>query len=164
MNPYFRERLEEYLAGDLGGHERKEFERRLAADAGAAELFAELQRSAQLFETLRLEESEEEEIELDGGFYARVNQRIEAERQVPFWPAFLQPAMVRKLAFGTLMWLFALGAVTFYSDASGGIREQHLANHILAEQPPSGDYWVRMGSDLERNRTSMLAVMMASGE
>jgi len=162
MDRYIRERLEEYLAGDLGGHERADFERRLADDARAAKLLDELQNSAQLFDTLRLDESEE--VELDGGFYARVNQRIEAERQVPFWPAFLQPAMVRKLAFGTLMWLFALGAVTFYSDAAGGVREQHLANHILAEQPPSEDYWVRMGSDLESNRRSMFAVMMASGE
>jgi anti-sigma factor RsiW len=162
MDAFIKNRLEAYLAGDLVGREKDEVERRLAADADAARLIAEFERTSELFETLRI--GEDEAVGLDPSFYARVNQRIEAERLVPFWPAFLQPATVRRLAFGTLMWLFALGAVTLYSDATSGVREQHLANHILAEQPPSGDYWVRMGSDLERNRSSMLAVMMASGE
>ena len=98
------------------------------------------------------------------GFYARVLQRIDRQQEEPFWVFFLQPLFVRRLAFGSLMWLALVGSyVISFGDASEEAGRR-LAGSVLTEQSVADYYRVRLGNDLEQNRDSMLAVVMTAGE
>ena len=160
MDRFLQDRLEDYLSGALAGKELAEFETRLSRDAASASEIALFVESRALFEAIRLDAGEA--AAPAPGFSARVNQAIEAERQTPFWAVFLQPFMVRRLAFAALMWMFVLGSASLFTDTT--TRKNHqLADLILSEQPPA-NYHVRMGPDIDRNRASMLAVMMRPGD
>ena len=56
-----------------------------------------------------------------------------------------------------------LGSVAVFRDDSTA-RSTRLADMILDQQPPTEQFYVRMGPDLEQNRASMLAVMMNPAE
>ena len=156
MNEFLRDHLEDYLSGTLSGKRKAEVDAYLAANPQAAEEITLYADSASLFQELRVEPGE---AELGPEFYARVMQRIDEERSVPFWSVFLQPAYVRQLAFGCLLWFALLGAyVTMFDAAQPG---PQLAESIVTEQPPP-EYNVRMGTDLAKNRGSMLAVLISA--
>jgi hypothetical protein len=98
------------------------------------------------------------------GFYARVLQCIDREQVEPFWAFFLQPMFVRRLAFGSLVWLALVGSyVVSFSNPSEEIGRR-LAEAVSTDQPASDYYRVRLGNKLEQNRVSMLAVVVASGD
>ena len=160
MDPFLKDRIEEYLSGELAARDLAEFEARLERDpAGAAEIAAMLDGHV-LFAAIRV--SPEDTPIPAPGFYARVNRLIEEERKTPFWEVFLQPFMLRRLAFAALMWMFMLGSAALFTDTTTRTNTE-LADLILSEQPPA-NYHVRMGPDIDRNRASMLAVMMAPGD
>lgn len=160
MDPFLQDRLEEYLSGELAGPELAEFEARLERDSGSAAEIVQFTETCALFDAIRVDPSEM--IAPAPGFYARVNRLIESERETPFWEVFLQPFMLRRLAFAALMWMFVLGSATLVTDTTTRSNTQ-LADLILSEQPPA-NYHVRMGADIDQNRDSMLAVMMTPGE
>lgn len=160
MDPFLQDRLEEYLSGELAGPELAEFEARLERDSGSAAEIVQFTETCALFDAIRVDPSEM--IAPAPGFYARVNRLIEFERETPFWEVFLQPFMLRRLAFAALMWMFVLGSATLVTDTTTRSNTQ-LADLILSEQPPA-NYHVRMGADIDQNRDSMLAVMMTPGE
>jgi len=159
MDPYVTEHLEAFLSGQLAGARRREFATRLERDPSAAKLVADFVETTALFQALRPEGL----VGPAPGFYLRVRARIDEERQTPFWMVFLEPFMMRRLAFASLMWLFLLGSVTLVSDLSKQ-PDTKLADMMLSEDPPTEHFNVRLGADLDQNRTSMLAVMMASGD
>lgn len=155
MDSFVKDHLEDYLAGRLTGEKLRNFEKRLEHDDSAAVELQQFEDTAELFAAIRLDE----EADPAPGFYYRVAARIEEEQEEPFWMAFLQPFMVRRLAFAALMWLFVLGSVSVFHDESTA-RSTQLADMILEQQPPSDQFYVRMGPDLDQNRASMLAVML----
>ena len=160
MDRFLKDRLEEYLSGELAGNELAEFEARLGRDETSAAELALFAENRQLFDSIRVSSSEM--IAPSPGFYARVNQVIESEKETPFWEVFLQPFMVRRLAFAALMWMMVLGSAVVFTDQTTRANTE-LADLILSEQPPA-NYHVRMGPDIEQNRASMLALMMTPGE
>ena len=160
MDRILKDRVEEYLSGELAGDDLVAFEAALERDAaGAAEIAAMLDTHS-LFEAIRVD-AQEAPVPAPG-FYARVNRVIEEEKSTPFWEVFLQPFLLRRLAFAALMWMFMLGSAFLFTDTTTRTNTA-LADLILSEQPPA-NYYVRMGPDIDRNRASMLAVMMAPGE
>lgn len=157
MTPFVEQHLEEYLGGELSEADLERFERELAADPEATEVLAAFASTQELFEAVRAPEG----VEPAPGFYARLAARIDEERSTPFWAAFLQPLLVRRMAFAALMWMLLLGSAALVSDHSTE-RSVELADTILELQPPTEHFYVRMGSDLERNRNSMLQAMLVS--
>ena len=157
MREFVRDQLEDYLSGTLPSAEQAKIEAYLKENPAEAEELALFKESAELLKDLRL--PEDEILEPEPAFYARVLQQIESEREIPFWAVFLQPAFGRRLAFGSLMWLALLGGyiVTFGGPAEEAT--QHIAQRLLTE-PPSADYELRLSPDLERNRNHMLAGMI----
>jgi anti-sigma factor RsiW len=158
MDAFLKENLEDHLSGTLREGDRAAVNAYLAAHPEAAEEWSLYLESASLFQVLRVDP---EEAGPDAGFYARVMQRVEQERRVPFWSVFLQPSFVRQLVFACLMWFAMLGAyVTVFGagDSSPQIAESILTEESLPE------YNVRMGADLAENRNSMLAVLMTAGD
>ena len=160
MDEFVKENLEAYLEGGLSGRDLERFEARLVEDPAALEVVEAFQRSSQLFAAFRLDEP----MSPSPGFYARVDQAIQAEKTTPFSMVFFQPFMLRRLVFASLMWLFALGTISVLTDDS--TRHSHdLAEMVLHEQPETEQYLnVRLGPNLEQNRDSMLSVVMASAE
>lgn len=160
MDSFLQERLEVYLAGRLSEQDLAEFERRLAADSAADEEMTAFRATADLFAEFKVDTSED--MEPAPGFYYRVMERVEAEQGESVWSLFLQPFVVRRFAFAALMWLLMLGSVAVLHDDTTSQSVQ-LADSILKQQPPEQIY-VRLGPDLQQNRDSMLAVLIASAD
>jgi len=157
MTPFMQEHLEEYLSGELSEADLERFEREASEDPAAAEAIAAFSDTRELFDAVRAPEG----VEPAPGFYSRLSARIDEERQTPFWAAFLQPFFVRRVAFAALMWMFLLGSAALLTDDTTE-RSMQLADTILEQQPPTDNFYVRMGSDLERNRNTMLHEMLVA--
>ena len=157
MKDFVRDQLEDYLSGALHSQGQAKLEAFLRENPAEVEELTLFEESAELLKELRL--PEDEILEPEPTFYARVMQQVESEREIPFWAVFLQPAFGRRLAFGSLMWLALLGGyvVTFGGPAEDAT--QHIAERLLTE-PPSANYELRLSADLHRNRNLMLAGMM----
>ena len=158
MHDLVRENLEDYLAGTLDEAKKAEIDALLAANPQAAQELALYQESSLLFQELRVST---EEAEQEPGFYARVMERVEQEQRVPFWAVFLQPLFARQLVFACLMCFALLGA--YVAVFGSNQPSPYIAESILTERPLP-EYNVRLGADLDRNRESMLATLVAMGD
>ena len=160
MDPFVKDRLEDYLSGDLPDADLERFEAKLSEDPETAAEVARLTETSSLFEAIRVEPGE---VELSGDFFAHVQQKIDAERDIPFWAVFSEAFVLKRMAFGALMWLFALGGLTLASDSTTA-RNTELADMILRDQPAVQAFQARMTSNLEQNREFMLSVVLAPEE
>jgi anti-sigma factor RsiW len=162
MDAFLRDILEDYLSGNLSRTRKADLEAHLARHPEAAEQLELFRRTSSWLVELRAPEGEPQSPE--PGFYARVLQRIDREQVEPFWAFFLQPMFVRRLAFGSLVWLALVGSyVVSFSNPSEELGRR-LAEAVLTDQPASDYYRVRLGNNLEQNRDSMLAVVVTSGD
>lgn len=155
MDQFIKERLEGYLAGTLVTREQEKLELYLNQHPeDAAELKTYLE-SSKWFEDIRAPEN----IAPEKDFYAQVMQRVEQQKAVPFWAFFLQPGFATRLALGGLMWLALLGGYVANQGSSTTESGSIMAAGILSRpKPPEFD--IRLGSDVHRNRGSMLAVLL----
>ena len=160
MNEILRENLEALLSGDLTETERTRLEQHFNSNAADREEFEAFRETSLLLRELRPQDGAE--WEPDPGFYSRVSQRIDRERTVPFWQVFLEPMIARRLAFAGLMWLLLLGTYTVAYNGVALESNPHTIEAMLMSRP--SNYNVRLGADLERNRNSMLAVVMRAGK
>ena len=161
MDRFLIANLEGYLSNQLGESLRREFERRLAADARARAEIAEMAGISKLFQSLDLDC--ETGLGPAPGFHACVLRRIEELRKPGFWDILVQPLVMRRVAFAACAWLLMLASAGMY-QASAKSSPEDIAQAILARPPESPDYCnVRLGSDIDMNRSSMLAVVMVSG-
>ncbi len=87
--------LEEYLAGNSGGPRLAAIEQHLAGCASCRQAVEAMQKQQQVLRSLR----SPREMAPAPGFYARVMDRIEAQRALSIWSIFLQPAFSRRLSF-----------------------------------------------------------------
>jgi anti-sigma factor RsiW len=162
MDAFLRDILEDYLSGNLSRTRKADLEAHLARHPEAAEQLELFRRTSSWLVELRAPEGEPQSPE--PGFYARVLQCIDREQVEPFWAFFLQPMFVRRLAFGSLVWLALVGSyVVSFSNPSEELGRR-LAEAVLTDQPASDYYRVRLGNNLEQNRDSMLAVVVTSGD
>lgn len=161
MHKFLIDNLEGYLSGQLGEPKRREFEGRLAKSAKDREAVEQMAAVSGLFESLDL--PKRASIGPSPGFHARVLDTIETERQPPFWDLFLRPIVVQRAALAACAWLLVLFSATLYqSSAQASVKD--IACTILAQPPESADYCnVRLGCDIDMNRSSMLAAVMESG-
>jgi anti-sigma factor RsiW len=160
MEPFLRDILEEYLAGHLTPSQKAQVEDYLVKHPAEVEELEQFQQISFLLAELRLPQGKP--VEPEAGFYARVLQCIDAQREEPFWMFFLRPVFVRRLAFASLMWLAAVGAyVVSFNDFSGDANRR-MAEAVLTDRLATDYYRVRLGTDLQQNRDSMLAVVMTS--
>jgi anti-sigma factor RsiW len=162
MDSLVRELLEEYLAGTLRGARKTQLETHLAKNPKAAVELEQYEQASALLAALRL--PEDELVAPEPGFYARVMQCVEQQRESPFWMLFLEPLFIRRLAFASLMWFALMGTYVASFEAPSGDANARIAESMLVSQPPSEYYRVRFGTNLEQNRNSMLAVVMTSGD
>lgn len=111
MDRRIEDSLEKYLSGSLDVREKPEFEAALAeADEETRATVARFERHSHWIRSLRPAEPAEPA----PGFYARVMERIEAQKPVSIWAALVEPVFFRRLAFASMA-LFCLMAVALFT-------------------------------------------------
>ena len=161
MDKYVVENLEAYLAGQLGDQHRREFEERLAQSPKDREVVEQMAGISGLF--CSFDVPVETGLGPSPGFHRQVLRNIEAERQPPFWDVFFQPLIARRIVVAACAWLMVLFGTTAY-QAAAEPQVENIAQSVLAEPPESADYCnVRLGCDIDLNRSTMLAAVMYSG-
>ena len=158
MDQFLKDNLETYLSGGLDERQKVEWDAYLAAHPAAAQQVALHEETASMLRELR---PPEDNWSGAPGFYDRLAERIEEQRRIPFWSVFLQPPFGRRLAFASLMWLALLGSYFAFTDPADS--QKRVAEAILVERP-SPVFEVRLGADLNENRSSMLATLISPGE
>lgn len=125
------EGLEEYLAGEARGARLAAIEQHLEGCAACREDMAALRAQQQLLRELRSPA-------VAGpapGFYARVMERIEAQRASSIWSIFLQPAFSRRLSYATLALLVVLSAAVWSGGSEALVDEGNPMVVIATELP-----------------------------
>ncbi len=161
MDKFLVENLEAYLAGQLGEHDRRQFEEcleRRPRDRESVERMANISGMFCSFDV-----PADAGIGPRAGFHQRVLGDIESKRSPQLWDILLQPLVLRRVAVVACGWLFVLFAANSY-QASAHPSVDQIAQTVLAQPPESADYCnVRLGCDIDLNRSSMLAAVMESG-
>ena len=161
MDKYLVENLEAYLADQLGDQSRREFEERLARSPKDREVIEQMAGISGLF--CSFDVPADTGLGPSPGFHRQVLRNIEAERQPSFWDIFFQPLIARRIVFAACTWLMVLFGATAY-QAAAQPQVENIAQSVLAEPPESADYCnVRLGCDIDLNRSTMLAAVMYSG-
>lgn len=100
------EGLEEYLQNGAARRPLPAFEAHLAVCPECREEVAALKEQSVLLRKLRAPR----EMEIPVGFYARVMDRIDAQRSTSFWSVFLEPSFSRRLAWSSLALILLCGS------------------------------------------------------
>jgi len=164
MHSPLREHLEGYLSGALRPAQQSELETHVAGCSGCRSELAALEGSARELRALRAP------ADLDAGpapgFFLRVMQSIEEQRQVPFWTLLVDPAFGRRLVFACLLVLAVLGG--YVASAVDPIERQHAPETVLAcagpNCAPSPLPATRLGPNLNRNRSAVLVTLAANSD
>ena len=84
------------------------------------------------------------------GFYARVMERVEQQRNSSIWSAFLDQQFSRRLAYASLLLLFLLSASIFWSDPPQAEIAMDPANAMVETHES------HVGEDPEQDRNAVL--------
>jgi hypothetical protein len=106
MHSLIEEGLEDFLAG-TACRERVRIEAHLNECAQCRKEVEAIKELSALFATLRSDDPPTP----PPGFYARVSNRIELDRPVPFWSGVLEPVFGKRMALASLLVLATLGTV-----------------------------------------------------
>lgn len=133
MNRQIEDNLEAYLSGSLSAAGLTDFERALeGSDAALRQTIARMEKQSRL---MRSALRPPEQMDPGAGFYARVMDRIEAQRaSSPFWAGLIEPLFFKRLvvASATLMLLLGLTLFTGSVDDNLYATPPHL---IMAAEP-----------------------------
>lgn len=161
MDKFLITNLEGYLTGQLGEPNRRDFEDRLEKSPEDRAAIERMAHVSGLFGSFDL--PAQDGVGPSPGFHVRVLDQIDRQRQPPFWDLFLRPLVMRRVALASCAWLFLLFSANSYQTLAQPSVED-IAQTILAQPPESADYCnVRLGCDIDMNRSSMLAAVMVSG-
>ncbi len=181
MHGFLKDNLEDYLQGRLSERDRARFESCMAEspeDCTAIDSMRSISASFRAFDL-----PEDASPAPSPGFYSGVMSQIAEESDQPMWNLFLDRRVMKRVAYASCAWLLLLGSTGFYqysvqmSDplqllrptsnyvrASQASTTRDYMGMILRSSPESENYCnVRLGSDLETNRSLMLAAVMVSG-
>ena len=125
MHQPIQDNLEDYLSGRLSGERLSAFEAQLRASAEDRAMVETCARQAKALRTLKTD------VEPSAGFYARVMERIEAQRGVSLWSLFLEPVFGKRLAFGALALFVLLSGVAFTSASDNAAVASTLPEQVL---------------------------------
>jgi hypothetical protein len=113
---------------------------------------SQIEEQARLFHSLRAPEP----VDPPQGFYARVLDRIESQRNNSIWGVFLEPVFFRRLAYSTAVLTLLLGVFLFTSPKEGAIATTMPEQILVEEAPPAAEL-----VDLEQDRNTVF-VQLAS--
>ena len=161
MDRFLLSNLEDYLSGHLGKTTRREFESRMERDPKARDQITRMTAISGMFGSFDI--PQDDRLGPSPGFCGKVLRTIETDRKLEFWDYLFQPLIIRRVAMASCAWLLVLFSANA-SESRNQPSTEHIAQTILAEPPESADYCnVRLGCDIDMNRSSMLAAVMESG-
>lgn len=161
MDRFLLSNLEGYLSGHLGESKRRQFENCLETDPKARREIARMAEISKMFGSFDI--PHKDSLGPSPGFCGKVLRKIEADRKPQFWDFLLQPLVIRRVAMASCAWLLFVFSANAYDLFNQPSTEQ-IAQTVLVESPESADYCnVRLGCDIDMNRSSMLAAVMVSG-
>lgn len=127
MCPPVREGLESYLAGKPDAN----LVRHLGECVECRDAVVQFQSQSETIRSLRVEE----EFDPAPGFYARVLERIEAQRGTnSIWNVFLEPLFGRRLMYATAV-LTVLFGIMFFTSPKDEMTAYATPDQILGDQP-----------------------------
>lgn len=109
----------------LGGSPEKSSQQHLEQCRECSQEASAMREQVAMLRTLR----PSKEVEPRAGFYARVMERIEAQRPISIWNLFFESAMGRGLAMASMVFALAMG---IYLVSSERIAEQTI---VVSGQP-----------------------------
>ena len=145
--------LEEYLAGAARGERLAAIEQHLVSCPGCRTAVEQMLAHQQLLRQLRSPGP----CAPAPGFYARVMQRIEAQRASSIWSIFLQPAFSRRLSFASVT-LLVLLSFAAWQGASEPVMDQDNPIVVFAIDMPEAP-----GLDPGHDRSVVLTHLVANG-
>ncbi len=158
MNRRIEENLEAYLDGSLPAQAAGEFRDALNAAGGETRQLVDVMQKHSAFMRSALR-TPDADAEPSAGFYARVMDRIEAQRAAsPFWSALLEPLFFRRIVMAAATAILLLGFTLF----SGGVDETIAADaqnapHVIMAGEPEPVLPVSTVSDgVQQNRDVVL--------
>ncbi len=181
MTRFLKDNLEDYLQDRLSERDRIEFESQMAKNPVDRDAIQQMQRISASFRAFDL--PEDARIGPRVGFFAGVIGKVEEQRQPPFWNFLLEPLVMRRVAYASCAWLILLASANLYRSSAqtptpyqpsslisnyfptpAQSSSMTYAQMILCSSPESEAYCnVRLGADLDTNRSLMLAAVMVSG-
>lgn len=140
--------LEDYLAGS--DSLPREFTTHLMTCDDCRRELSALQSQSRLVRALRCAD----EVEPLAGFYARVIERIDTQRQSSMWTIFLEPAFGRRLAMASAVVALLMGLYLVGSEPGGAmIGPRHAAMLMLPGEDEPGPV---LSADQEQDRGAIL--------
>jgi anti-sigma factor RsiW len=115
MHDVIRNGLESYLSGRLAPERLVALRAHLAECTSCCEMVTAFEQQSALFQSLRVSE---EEVTPAPGFYARVMERIDAQRPISLWSVFLQPLFARRVLYASLALFLFLGSSILWTGES----------------------------------------------
>ncbi len=117
MHKLVRERLEEFLRGDISAERRAEIEQHFAGCPGCRNEVASMQEQARLLQLLRPVEP----LEPAPGFYGRVMATVNSRRNPTLAQLFVESVFGRWLAYACLATIAVLGGYLFYTERGSSV-------------------------------------------
>lgn len=151
MHYPIREQLEEYLRGEPNPEKLREFHAHMERCKSCRDQVQRMQTQTEMLRSLR----SPEHVEPGAGFYARVIERIEAQRNASMWNAFLEPAFARRFVFAFAVLLILLGSYIVSTEPQNSLSASS-PEVILAVEPYPNE--VR-GFDRQRDRQTVLVTL-----
>lgn len=112
MHDVIRNGLEGYLSRHTAPESLEPFRAHLAGCDACRVTVAGFENQSALIRSLRVSE---EEVAPTAGFYARVMERIEAQRPISLWSVFLQPLFARRVMYASLVLFLLLGSSVLWT-------------------------------------------------
>ncbi len=150
MHEPVKANIEQYLAGS--DHPPSDFTSHLAGCAECRQQIAGMKAQSVMVRTLRNAAEQDPR----PGFYARVIERIDAQRQSSMWSIFLVPAFGRRLAVASAALAMLMGLYLVGSEPSGAAfipRSLDAHNVVLPGEDEAGPV---LGAGQDQDRGAVL--------
>ena len=150
------------LEACLQGIPCAEAESHLVACPSCREILNAMKRQSALIQSALRIPSAAPDVEPAGGFYARVVQRIDAERKPSFWNLLLDPIFGRSLVYGSLAAVILMGAYLAAVEPAGQQMAFGSPEAILSQPHNHEDHAV--GANPQRDRDVVLVNLATYSE
>jgi predicted anti-sigma-YlaC factor YlaD len=162
MHDVIRDGLEGYLSQDLRPESLAAFRAHLAECAACRQAVSGFEQHSALLRSLRV--SEEREVAPAAGFYARVMDRIDAQRPMSLWSVFLQPLFARRVMYASLALFLFLGSSILWTGEDHDV----LANDtnmvgVLAGFGPQTESTASATMDPESAKDVVMNAVLSDG-
>ncbi len=149
MHEPVKAHVEEYLTGS--DSLPRQFTAHLDVCLACQQELAELKMQSAWLQLLRMPA----EAEPHPGFYARVIERIDSQRQSSIWSLFLEPAFGRRLAMASAVLAVLMGLYLVSSEPSGPYVAHEQPSHTVI-LPGEDEVAPVLGAGPEQDRGAIL--------